>query len=434
MSSKRYCLEIILLYLLLLVPWPQNKNVVKLFCSKDNSRLVRKIIKAKWTPILEKYQVKFPLECPLHPLRDIFGPRQDAKKRHRPTQWTCKLCGKSFYQEKFVDNHFDARHKHLINKAEDSVCLSEFCDIMRCDVFQSEESKLSGSDSAISTDIEVWGASAFGKLSSSSALVKANNHNLSPIRDSTVLTGGSKKHQNRHVCPEQVISQTNSNSKNAKESPDPKKAEPSTQADTKNDSTKEEQEVNLNSSKNDSPTADATIENYINMSKIKASCQSEELAKLKTKCEFLVRSCVGSLLLRMSDEKFKEMEAELNKAICWYLSCERYWEDGPLEPRAFPWGLMVIVIFVLSLGTCFCYYIIWILFDSYQQSRRPKQSTYISATSTNKAISSRLSSSGPSATGTPHRPIVRLSSQPEIYSPTPYSIEYYGDDGDFFYE
>lgn len=207
--------------------------------------------------------------------------------------------------------------------------MSEFCDIMRCDVFQSEESKLSGSDSAISTDIEVWGSSAFAKLSSSSALVKSN-HNLSPIRDSTVLTGGSKKHQNRHVCPEQISSQTNSNSKNAKgglfflevfrinvysrfpESPDQNKAEPSTQADRKNDSTKEEQKVNLNSSKNDSPTADATIENYINMSKIKASCQSEELAKLKTKCEFLVRSCVGSLLLKMSDEKFKEMEGELD--------------------------------------------------------------------------------------------------------------------------
>ncbi|XP_037960888.1 uncharacterized protein LOC119689992 [Teleopsis dalmanni] len=54
----------------------------------------------------------------------------------------------------------------------------------------------------------------------------------------------------------------------------------------------------------------------------------------------------------------------MNKAVCWYLSCDRYWEDGPLEPRAFPWGLIVILIFVLSTGICFCYYIIWILFDS----------------------------------------------------------------------
>lgn len=54
---------------------------------------------------------------------------------------------------------------------------------------------------------------------------------------------------------------------------------------------------------------------------------------------------------------------EMNKAVCWYLTCERYWEDGPLEPRAFPWGLILILIFVLSTGICFCYYIIWILFE-----------------------------------------------------------------------
>jgi len=53
----------------------------------------------------------------------------------------------------------------------------------------------------------------------------------------------------------------------------------------------------------------------------------------------------------------------MNKAVCWYLTCDRYWEDGPLEPRAFPWGLIVILIFVLSTGICFCYYIIWILFE-----------------------------------------------------------------------
>lgn len=102
------------------------------------------------------------------------------------------------------------------------------------------------------------------------------------------------------------------------ESPDQSKSDPSTQADdSKNDSNKEEQKVNVNSSTDDSPTADATIENYINMSKIKASCQSEELAKLKTKCEFLVRSCVGSLLLKMSDEKFKEMEGEFYHYFYW---------------------------------------------------------------------------------------------------------------------
>ncbi|XP_037929337.1 uncharacterized protein LOC119689707 [Teleopsis dalmanni] len=104
--------------------------------------------------------------------------------------------------------------------------------------------------------------------------------------------------------------------------------------------------------------------NATNMHNIRASCKAEELSKLKLKCEQLVRTCITGLLITMSNVAFKEMEDEMNKAVCWYLSCDRYWEDGPLEPRAFPWGLIVILIFVLSTGICFCYYIIWILFDS----------------------------------------------------------------------
>lgn len=97
--------------------------------------------------------------------------------------------------------------------------------------------------------------------------------------------------------------------------------------------------------------------------KVRANCKPEELSKLKTRCEQLLRSCIGGLLLSMTDQAFKEMEEDMNKAVCWYLTCDRYWEDGPLEPRAFPWGLIVILIFVLSTGICFCYYIIWILFE-----------------------------------------------------------------------
>lgn len=97
--------------------------------------------------------------------------------------------------------------------------------------------------------------------------------------------------------------------------------------------------------------------------KVRVNCKPEELSKLKARCELLLRSCIGGLLLAMSDQSFKEMEEEMNKAVCWYLTCDRYWEDGPLEPRAFPWGLIVILIFVLSTGICFCYYIIWILFE-----------------------------------------------------------------------
>lgn len=52
----------------------------------------------------------------------------------------------------------------------------------------------------------------------------------------------------------------------------------------------------------------------------------------------------------------------MNKAICWYLTCDRYWEDSSIQ-RPFPFALVFILVIVLSLGICLCYYIIWILFE-----------------------------------------------------------------------
>lgn len=97
-----------------------------------------------------------PLDCPFHPLREIFAPQQAAKTQNRRNQWTCNLCGKSFFEEKFLDMHFDARHSSIINTAEDAICLANFCDIMRCRVLLSKDATLSFGEPTISTDIEIW--------------------------------------------------------------------------------------------------------------------------------------------------------------------------------------------------------------------------------------------------------------------------------------
>ncbi|XP_070139354.1 uncharacterized protein [Drosophila kikkawai] len=434
MSPKYHHFEIALVYFLLLIPWPPT-NVLRMLCSRDNSRLVRKIVRSKWTPILDKHQVKLPLECPLHPFRDVFAPRQDAKQRDRPTQWTCRKCGKSFYQEKHLDLHFETRHKSIINEAEDAVCLADFCDIMRCEVFETEDaSSLKFGDQHIVTDIEVWGDS----LGQNSALAKANAAYLSLIpRTSTLGASRAAKvqnrqllqdkpsqasskqdqspagerthphshhhhHQNSHHLPRERPS-TTANPLRLDATPEdgsaarPKSAgekllhklkelgkahlksaaaepEASRQNETDDDDDEEEEEGSGQAEGSGQSVDQAKMEEGSgtngNGNKARANCKPEELSKLKTRCELLLRSCIGGLLLSMSDQAFKEMEEEMNKAVCWYLTCDRYWEDGPLEPRAFPWGLIVILIFVLSTGICFCYYIIWILFDHLFQLRR----------------------------------------------------------------
>ncbi|XP_016956981.1 uncharacterized protein LOC108029291 isoform X2 [Drosophila biarmipes] len=391
MSPKYHNFEIALVYFLLLIPWPPT-NVIRILCSRDNSRLVRKIVRSKWTPILDKHQVKLPLECPLHPFRDVFAPRQDAKQRDRPTQWTCKKCGKSFYQEKHLDLHFDTRHKSIINEAEDAVCLADFCDIMRCEVFETEDaSSLKFGDQHIVTDIEVWGDS----LGQNSALAKANAAYLSLIpRTSTLGASRAAKVQNRQLLQDKPSQASKQDQSPADPSPEdgsaarPRSAgekllhklkelgkahlKPSSvdpEASRQNETDEEEDDEGSGQSEGSAQSADeAKTEEGSgangNGNKARANCKPEELSKLKNRCEMLLRSCIGGLLLSMSDQAFKEMEDEMNKAVCWYLTCDRYWEDGPLEPRAFPWGLIVILIFVLSTGICFCYYIIWILFDS----------------------------------------------------------------------
>ncbi|XP_062123112.1 uncharacterized protein LOC133836547 isoform X2 [Drosophila sulfurigaster albostrigata] len=397
MTSKQ-----LLIFILLLIPWPPS-NVIKILCSRDNSRLVRKIVRSKWTPILDKHQVKLPLECPLHPLRDVFAPRQDEKQRDRPTQWTCRRCGKSFYQEKYLDLHFDTRHKSIINEAEDSVCLADFCDIMRCEVFQTEDaSSLKFGDQHIVTDIEVWGDS----LGQNSALAKANAAYLSLIpRTSTLSATRAAKVQNRQLLQEKP-SQSREQSQQSEAAAtaataageEPKSAaekllmklkelgqahlkrtepESKSKAEPKQNETDEEGEEHSGDAEGSGQPNAATktphgegAEAANGQAKVRANCKPEELSKLKSRCELLLRGCIGGLLLSMSDQSFKEMEEEMNKAVCWYLTCDRYWEDGPLEPRAFPWGLIVILIFVLSTGICFCYYIIWILFDHLFQLRR----------------------------------------------------------------
>lgn len=52
-----------------------------------------------------------------------------------------------------------------------------------------------------------------------------------------------------------------------------------------------------------------TLNDEVNgMQKVRADCKVEELSELRTKCEYLVRSCIGGLILQMIDQSFKEME------------------------------------------------------------------------------------------------------------------------------
>ncbi|RZC41130.1 hypothetical protein BDFB_009094, partial [Asbolus verrucosus] len=270
MKSNYFNVQIITLFMLSLIPWP-GPTVFKISCPRDNARIVRKIIQNKWIPILEKYKVNLPIECPFHPIRDIFGPQQAAKQQHRPSQWTCGLCGKSFFEEKYLDMHFDNRHKGYINMAEDAVCLADYCDIMRCDVLITQDPKTVYPDT-INTDIEIW--------REASSYTKA-------------LTTSGPREVAKYTFKDGVYPHLQKTSKIATKS-------------------------SKHCQKNEAPEAPNT-----------------------------------------NEERHAGDEDKLQNS-----SNNVYWEDTQSDIRSFPWGLLCMIIMVLSLGICMCYYIIWVLFDT----------------------------------------------------------------------
>lgn len=351
MKSNLFNVQIIGLFMLSLIPWP-GPTVFRISCPRDSARIVRRIVQTKWTPVLNKYRVSVPLECPFHPDRDIFGPQQAAKYQHRHSQWTCGLCGKSFFEEKYLDMHFDNRHKNNINVAEDAVCLADYCDIMRCDVLIAQDPRISSlDDNTINTDIEIWReASAYTKALTTAgprdvarytlrnvAFTRAAGHHKGA--DGDAKADGKVRHCQKSEAPNNDEANASGNNK----------SEAGCEKDLVDSAL---------------PSPDNKQQRIAELQKLKANCKPEDLQKIKTKCEILVRDCIASLLIKLSIKDFKEVEDELNRAVCWYLTCDRYWEDSATEIRSFPWGLLCMIIMVLSLGICLCYYIIWVLYDT----------------------------------------------------------------------
>lgn len=299
--------QVIFLCFLSFIPWPIPPGYVTIQCSRENSRVVRRTVQSKLAPIFQKYNVELPLDCPFHPARDLFAPQENAKVRHRPTQWTCGFCGKSFYEEKFIDTHFDSRHRGKVNVAEDAICLADYCDILRCDVLVTKDSSLGSFNQGSSTDIELYNeatALAAARREVIKSQMKSKAFNLPPslrdkLNDILIATGHKIESPNpkvkihkrkRNICSEKVTK------------PEPQQ----------NDSKKPEDENDDDRENSNCETlADSRQRRFTEMQKLKANCKSDETHKLKSRCERLIRTCIAGALVKLSVEDFKSMEGEL---------------------------------------------------------------------------------------------------------------------------
>lgn len=103
-------------------------------CERDKCRTVRNVIYQELVPHYRAVGAKIPYKCPFFKDRDKYIAQEEHKERDSASRWACGYCGKAFIGEIYLDQHFTNRHSDSIYNEPDSVCLSDFCEIFRCDV------------------------------------------------------------------------------------------------------------------------------------------------------------------------------------------------------------------------------------------------------------------------------------------------------------
>ncbi|CAF2808266.1 unnamed protein product [Rotaria sp. Silwood2] len=105
-------------------------------CSRENSRIVRDYFRKALSSIYEKHDLSIPVECIFSSKRDIYYHQELNKIKITDNRWLCQYCNKLFYSEYYIDIHMSNRHNDTLIHDEQSVCLSDYCSIFRCDVLK----------------------------------------------------------------------------------------------------------------------------------------------------------------------------------------------------------------------------------------------------------------------------------------------------------
>lgn len=66
-------------------------------------------------PYVEKERYQLASDCRVHRDNDIYREQEEHKVHSDINEWRCGFCKKAFYEEKYLDKHFDSRHYNLLN-------------------------------------------------------------------------------------------------------------------------------------------------------------------------------------------------------------------------------------------------------------------------------------------------------------------------------
>jgi len=315
---------VVLLVLVPQLPLPPTSLQASRRCNREMSSIARRLVHQAWMPVVTQFQpgLRLPHQCPLHPWRDVHGKAELAKLHYRVNLWTCAECGKSFNGEAELENHIHSRHPFLSTPGDFSVCLADFCDILRCSLqrvasrrpwptrqpFQAESVQLAKAPSREMVALleKTDGGLVLPPVDISHACTTSSCIDLTHSSCEGGAGCGGYPRLRRHS------------------------------------------RITQNESE-DCPECSAR----------RSQCDQEKMGDLQVKCEMLVNTCVSPLALQLTDKELEDLTEKLSAEVCWYLTCERYWSvhGGRRQPNILTILLIILTTSVVFLTTA--YFIVW---------------------------------------------------------------------------
>ena len=189
-----------------------------------------------------------------------------------------------------------------------------------------KDATLSFGQSTAPTDIEVWNeATALATARREVAKAQSKSFSLPPSlknKLNDILTTGQKKPVNNEKIHKRK-QQRNCNEHKAKK----QNTEEDGSGDNKNNSSNNneanedtdgddnDESENITNSNCDVPNVTRKQQKISELQRMKANCKTDEIHKLKMRCEGLVRGCIAGLLVKLSTEDFKSMESKYSNEI-----------------------------------------------------------------------------------------------------------------------
>ncbi|PAA91212.1 hypothetical protein BOX15_Mlig020853g3, partial [Macrostomum lignano] len=137
LPSARQLATVLILAALLPIGYRADDSSGSDRCSRQKSKEALSIIEKLILPIYERHSAEIPPGCLFQPKPSRYYDNEKRTFANSVSNWQCGYCGKSFYRESSLWNHYERRHPETV--ANGTACLADACPLLRCRVLSLPE-------------------------------------------------------------------------------------------------------------------------------------------------------------------------------------------------------------------------------------------------------------------------------------------------------